>query len=95
MIDPSAPLILSPPLGISLPVAAGRRSDLQRLVYLEPPVFIFRKRAAPAVGEIKDRHVEYEHGVVLVPASSKKLAQRVTEIAFALFGFHCDIFVFL
>jgi hypothetical protein len=95
MIDPSAPLILSPPLGISLPVAAGRRGDLQRLVYLEPPVFIFRKRAAPAVGEIKDRHVEHEHGVVSVRAWLKNLAQRTPEIVFALFGFHYDIFVCL
>jgi hypothetical protein len=43
---------------------------------------MFRKRATPAVGEIKDRHVEYEHGVVPVRASSKGFAQRAPEIVF-------------
>ena len=42
---------------------------------VEPRVFIFRKRAAPAVGEIKDRHVKDEQGVVPGCASSKKIAQ--------------------
>jgi len=50
---------------------------------------MFRKRAAPAVGEIKDRHVEYEHGVVSVRAWLKNLAPRPPEIVFTLFGFHC------
>jgi hypothetical protein len=44
---------------------------------------MFRKRATPSVGEIKDRHVEYEHGVVSVRASSKGFAQRASEIVFA------------
>jgi len=51
---------------------------------------MFRKRAPPAVGEIKDRHVEYEHGVVSVRASSKGFAQRAPEIVFTSFVFHCD-----
>jgi hypothetical protein len=59
---------------------------------VEPRVFIFRKRAAPAVGEIKDRHVENEHGVVPMPTSSKKPAQPIFKIVFTLSGFHCDVF---
>src|SRR5437773_1825344 len=35
---------------------------------------MFRKRAPPAVGEIKDRHVEHEHGVVPARRLSKELA---------------------
>ncbi len=50
---------------------------------------MFRKRAAPAVGEIKDRHVEHEHGVVPAHGSSKNLAQGAPDIVFALFDFHC------
>jgi len=48
---------------------------------------MFRKRAPPAVGKIKDRHVEHEHGVMPVRAS-KKVAQPGPEIVFALVGFH-------
>ena len=55
---------------------------------------MFRKRAPPPVGEIKDRHVEHEHGVVPACASSKGFAQRAPEIVFTWFGFHCD-FIFL
>ena len=56
---------------------------------MEPRVSIFRKRAAPAIAEIKDRHVEHEHRVVSVRAWLKKLTHRLPEIVFALFGFHC------
>jgi hypothetical protein len=59
---------------------------------VESRVFIFRKRAAPAVGEIKDRHVENEHGVVPLATSSKKPAQPIPKIVFTLSVFHCDIF---
>jgi len=38
-----------------------------------PRAFIFRKRAAPAVGEIKDRRVDHEHGVMRPPASLENL----------------------
>jgi hypothetical protein len=55
-----------------------------------PRVSIFGKRAAPAVGEIKDAHVKYEHRVVPTRARSKELAQPAPEIVFTLFGFHCD-----
>jgi hypothetical protein len=55
-----------------------------------PRVFLLRKRAVPAVGEIKDRHVEDEHGVVPARASPKKLAYPGSEIVFTLFRFHCD-----
>jgi hypothetical protein len=54
-----------------------------------PRVFIFRKRAVPAVDEIKDRHVKDEHGVVPGRAWSKDLAQSAPEIVFTWFGFHC------
>jgi hypothetical protein len=77
-IDPSAAFIaggLLPFFGICL-LGVGTH------------VFIFRKRAAPAVGEIKDRHVKYEHGVVPGCACSKELAQPAPEIVFMLFGFH-------
>ena len=56
---------------------------------------MFRKRAVPAASEIKGQHVEHEHGVMLVRASSKGFAQGVPEIGFALFGFHRDMLVFL
>ena len=56
---------------------------------------MFRKRAVPAVSEIKGQHVEHEHGVMLVRTSSKGFAQRVPEIVFALFGFHRHMFLFL
>src|SRR5205807_4906124 len=55
---------------------------------LEPFVFVFRKRAAPAVGEIKDRYVKNEHGVVPACAWSKDVAQLTSEIVFTWFGFH-------
>ena len=60
------------------------------LLGVEPRVFIFRKRAPPAIGEIKDRHVKYEHGVMSVRAPSKNLVLRVPEIVFTLFGSHFD-----
>jgi hypothetical protein len=47
---------------------------------------MFRKRAAPAVGKIKDRHVEHEHGVVLARAGAKNSLQSLAETLF--FGFH-------
>jgi len=56
----------------------------------EPCVFVLRKRAIPAVGEIKDRHVKNEHGVVPASASPKEGAQLGPEIVFTLFCFHCD-----
>jgi len=49
-------------------------------------VFIFRKRAVPAVGEIKGRYVKHEHGVVLARASAKNSPQSLAETLF--FGFH-------
>jgi hypothetical protein len=52
-------------------------------------IFVFKKRPAPSVGEIKVRHVEQQHRVVPLNSSSKPLAQRVPEIALVLFGFHC------
>ena len=55
-----------------------------------PRVFIFGKRAAPAVGEVKGGHVKYEHLVVPTCARAKEIAQSALEIVFTLFGFHCD-----
>jgi hypothetical protein len=55
-----------------------------------PRVFIFGKGAAPAVGEIEDGHVKYEHLVVPTRARAKEIAQSAPEIVFTLFGFHCD-----
>jgi hypothetical protein len=49
---------------------------------------MFRKCAAPAVGEIKGRHVEHEQPVVSACAPPKDLAQPAPEIVFGLFGFH-------
>ena len=43
---------------------------------------MFRKRATPSVGEIEDRHVKDEHGVVSGRASSKGFAQHPPEIVF-------------
>ena len=51
---------------------------------------MFRKCAAPPVGEIKDRHVKYEHLVVPTRARATEIAQSAPEIVFTLFGFHCD-----
>ena len=81
------------------PSAASITAGLARfsgigLLGVRPRVFIFRKCAAPAVGEIEDRHVDDEEGVVSGCASSKKVAQSVSEIVFTLSGFHGD-FVFL
>jgi hypothetical protein len=58
-----------------------------------PRVFLFRKRATPAVGEIKDRHVKDEKGVVPGCASSEKVACSVSEIVFTLSGFHGDFYL--
>ena len=80
MIDPSAASIvrgLVPLFGI-----ASLGTD--------PRVFIFRKRAAPTVGEIKDRHVKHEYGVVPPCAWSKEFAGLTSEIVFTWFCFHCD-----
>jgi hypothetical protein len=49
---------------------------------------MFRKRAAPAVGEVKDRQVKNEEGVVSGRALSKKVAHFASEILFTLFRFH-------
>jgi len=54
-------------------------------------VFIFGERAPPSVGEIEDRHVKNEHGVVPVRASSKKVAHSAPEIIFTLSSFHYGI----
>ena len=56
-------------------------------------VFIFRKRAGPAIGEIKDRHVQDEHRVVPARPSLEEHAHSGPEIVLALFGFHTH-FVF-
>jgi hypothetical protein len=47
---------------------------------------MFRKRAAPTIGGIKDRHIEHEHWVVLSHAPAKDLPQASAETLF--FGFH-------
>ena len=47
-----------------------------------PRVFIFRKRAAPAVGEVEDRDVKCEQRVVPLCASSKNVVQFAPEIVF-------------
>jgi hypothetical protein len=54
---------------------------------------MFRKCAAPSIGEIKRRHVQDEHGVVPACAWSKDVAQPALEIVFTWFGFHCNEFV--
>jgi hypothetical protein len=43
---------------------------------------MFEKGAAPPVGEIEDRHVKDEHGVVPVRAPSKRFARHPPEIVF-------------
>ena len=92
-IDPSAASIvrgLVPLSGIDSICRLPRRSLGEGGLGVGPRVFIFRKRAAPAVGEIKDRHVKYEHRVVPWCARSKELAQPAPEIVFTLFGSHFD-----
>jgi hypothetical protein len=51
-----------------------------------PRVFMFRKCAAPTVGEIKGRHVKHEHGVVPVQTTTENPPQAFSETYF--FGFH-------
>jgi hypothetical protein len=53
-------------------------------------IFIFGKRAAPAVGEIKGGHVKCERLLVPARARAKEIARYAPEIVFTLFGFHCD-----
>jgi len=60
-----------------------------------PRVFIFGKRAAPAVGEIKGGDVKCEHLLVPTRARAEEIAQSAPEIVFTLFGFHCDFVCFL
>jgi hypothetical protein len=55
---------------------------------------IFCKRAAPAIGEIKDGYVEHEHGIVAMGAPSKKLAHPLSGIVLTMFRVHGDL-VFL
>jgi hypothetical protein len=55
-----------------------------------PRIFIFGKRAAPAVGEIKGGHVKSERLLVPTRARAEEIAQFAPEIVFTLFGFHCD-----
>jgi hypothetical protein len=50
------------------------------LLGVKARVLIFKTRAAPAIGEIEDRHVEYEHGVVPRRALSKPFAQPALKI---------------
>jgi hypothetical protein len=53
---------------------------------------MFRKRAVPAAGEVKDRHVEQEHGVMLSCASSKNFACSASEIILKMFPVHADLY---
>ena len=68
---------------------------LPGIVWLDvgPRVFLFRKRAAPAVGEIKDRHVDDEERVVSGRPSSKEVADSASDIVFTLSGFHDDFYL--
>jgi hypothetical protein len=52
-------------------------------------VLLFRKRAAPAICEIKNGYVGYEHGGMRVSSWLKDLAQRAPEIVLAVFCFYC------
>src|SRR4029077_6047427 len=52
-----------------------------------PRVFIFGKRAAPAVAEIKDGHVKCEHLLVPTRARAEEIAQSAPEIVFTLLAF--------
>jgi hypothetical protein len=90
-IDPCTAFIL----GLALRTFPPLRRPEGEPSGVEPRVLMFRKRAVPPVSEIKTRNVEHEHAVVPVRASSKGFAQRLAEIVLALFGCHCDIFVFL
>jgi hypothetical protein len=93
-IDLCTAFILGPALGPfpGLRRPASPRRPERELSGVEPRVLMFRKRAFPAVSEIETQHVEHEHGVVSVHASSKCFAQRVPEIVLALFDCHRDIF---
>jgi hypothetical protein len=43
---------------------------------------MFQKCAAPPVGEIKDRHVEYEHGVVPADRPTENSPQALAKAFF-------------
>jgi hypothetical protein len=49
---------------------------------------MFGKRAAPSICEIKDRHIEHQHGVMPAWGSSKSLTQSAPPFVFGFFGFH-------
>jgi hypothetical protein len=53
---------------------------------VRPRAFVFRKGAVPAIGEIKDRYVQYEQRVVLSHAPTENMSQSSGETLF--FGFH-------
>ena len=55
---------------------------------------MFRERAAPAVGEVKDRHVEHQHGVVAKGAPLSKFADPGSEIILTIFPVHGDLAFF-
>src|SRR5439155_8323111 len=57
----------------------------------EPSIQVLRKNPAPSVGEVKERHVEHEHGVMPAHTSSKHLAQAPPRRTLVKFCFHFDI----
>src|SRR3954470_1614927 len=76
-MDPSAASIVGglPLFGICLSGVKAR-------------VVLLRKRSSPAVGEIKDRHVEEEPRVVSGCAPLKCRGLMVSEVVLTLFCFH-------
>ena len=51
-------------------------------------VLMFRKCSAPTVGEIEDRHVQHEHGIVLWGSASNAFARAVSEIVLTILRVH-------
>jgi hypothetical protein len=58
----------------------------------EASILLFEENPAPSVGEVKERHVQQEHWIVLARTpSSKQLARAAPRSALIQFCFHFDI----
>jgi hypothetical protein len=58
----------------------------------EASILLFEENPAPSVGEVKERHVQQEHGIVPArTSSSKQLARAAPRSGLIQFCFHFDI----
>jgi hypothetical protein len=63
------------------------------LLCRKPCILVSRKDPAPLVGEVKERQVKHEHGVVNSSTAPKNPARRLLGVGIELLGLHFWYFV--